>query len=58
MQQNAAARQIVLQNSVLMVQPIGSITVNPANQNVVNIQPQNVGLTLGFLVIAFHWWRY
>jgi hypothetical protein len=35
-----------------MVQPIGSITVNPANQNVVNIQPQNVGLTLGFLVIA------
>lgn len=52
MQQNAAARQIVLQNSVLMVQPIGSITVNPANQNVVNIQPQNVGLTLGFLVIV------
>jgi hypothetical protein len=50
--QNAMARKIVLDNSVLMVQPIGSITVNPANQNVVNFQPQNVGLTLGFLVIA------
>jgi hypothetical protein len=50
--QNAAARSIVLANSVLMVQPIGSITVNPANQNVVNFTPQNVGLTLGFLVIG------
>jgi hypothetical protein len=51
-QQNAQARAIVLANSVLMVQPIGSVTVNPANQNVVNIQPQNVGLTLGFLVVV------
>lgn len=51
-QQNDIARAIVLANSVLMVQPIGSITVNPANQNVVNIVPQNVGLTLGFLVVA------
>jgi len=51
-QQNSIARSIVLQNSVLMVQPIGSVTVNPANQNVVNIQPQNVGLTLGFLVVV------
>jgi len=49
---NAQARNIVLANSVLMVQPIASITVNPANQNVVNIQPQNVGLTLGFYVIV------
>jgi hypothetical protein len=52
MNQNAAARAIVLQNSVLMVQPISSVTVNPANQNVLNIQPQNVGLTLGFLVVV------
>lgn len=51
-QQNDMARKIVLDNSVLMVQPIASITVNPTQQNVVNIQPQNVGLTLGFLVIA------
>jgi hypothetical protein len=50
--QNAAARQIVLDNSVLMVQPIASLTVTPANQNVLNIQPQNVGLTLGFLVVV------
>jgi hypothetical protein len=52
MQQNAAARKIVLDNSVLMVQPIASLTVNPTNQNVLNIQPQNVGLTLGFLVVV------
>jgi hypothetical protein len=52
MQQNAAARAIVLQNSVLMVQPIASLTVNPVTQNVLNIQPQNVGLTLGFLVVV------
>lgn len=52
MAQNAAARAAVLNNSVLMVQPIASLTVNPANQNVLNIQPQNVGLTLGFLVIV------
>lgn len=50
--QNAAARQIVLDNSVLMVQPIYSGTVTPANQNVLNIQPQNVGLTVGFLVVV------
>jgi hypothetical protein len=52
MQQNAAARKIVLDNSVLMVQQISSTSVNPANQNVLNIQPQNVGLTLGFMVIV------
>lgn len=52
MQQNAAARALVLSQSVQMVQPIGSITVNPTNQNVVNFQPQNVGLTLGFLVVV------
>lgn len=51
-QQNAAARKIVLDNSVLMVQPIQSVTVNPANNNVLNVVPQNVGLTLGFLVIV------
>lgn len=50
--QNAAARQIVLQNSVLMIQQISSQAVNPANQNVLNIAPVNVGLTLGFLVVV------
>jgi hypothetical protein len=50
--QNAAARKIVLDNSVLMVQPIASLTVNPTQQNVINVQPQNVGLTLGFLCVV------
>jgi hypothetical protein len=50
MQQNAAARAIVLANSVLMIQPLPSQTVNPANQNTINFIPNNVGLTLGFLV--------
>jgi hypothetical protein len=49
-QQNAAARAVVLANSVLMIQPLPSQTINPANQNVINFVPQNVGLTLGFLV--------
>lgn len=51
-QQNAIARQIVLANSVLMIQPIGSQTVNPANVNTLSFVPQNVGLTLGFMVIV------
>lgn len=50
--QNAAARSILLQNSVRMVQQIGSQTVNPANVNVLNFNPRNVGLTLGFLVVT------
>ena len=49
-QQNAAAREIVLRNSVKMVQAIANITVDPTQQNVLNIQPRNVGLTLGFFV--------
>lgn len=49
-QQNAAARALVLQSSVRMINSIGSVTVNPTNQNVINFQPRNVGLTLGFLV--------
>ncbi len=52
MQQNAMARQIVLANSVKMVQQVGSQSVDPASQNVVDFKPRNVGLTLGFLVIA------
>lgn len=49
-QQNIAARNIVLQNSVKMVQQIASVTVTPSQQSIINIQPRNVGLTLGFLV--------
>ena len=49
-QQNILARSILLQNSVRMVQQISSLTVTPSQQNVLNIQPRNVGLTLGFIV--------
>lgn len=52
MQQNAAARSIVLANSVKMVQQVGNQTVDPAAQNVINFQPRNVGLTLGFLLVV------
>lgn len=51
-QQNAIARSIVLTNSVRMVQQIASVSVDPTSQNVLNIQPRNVGLTMGFIVIA------
>lgn len=51
-QQNAIARSVVLQNSVRMIQQIASVTVDPDNQSVLNIQPRNVGLTMGFIVIV------
>ena len=47
---NAQARSIVNANSVKMKTQIFSGAVNPATQNVLNIQPRNVGLILGFLV--------
>lgn len=50
-QQNALAGRILLQNSVRMVQQIGGQrTIDPTQQTVLNIQPRNVGLTMGFLV--------
>lgn len=49
-QQNALARAIILQNSVPRVQQIFSATQNVANQPIFQIQPQNVGLILGFFV--------
>lgn len=49
-QVNAAARALVLANSVERVQQVYSNTVNAANQNVINIAPRNVGLIKGFLV--------
>lgn len=50
MMDNLARRQIVLGNSVKMTQLISSQTVNPAQQNTLNIAPRNVGLLLGFIV--------
>jgi hypothetical protein len=51
-QQNIVARNIVLQNSVKMITNIYSGQVDVANNAVLNVQPRNVGLTLGFLVVV------
>ena len=50
MNANNAARQIVLGSAYPMLQQIYSGNVNPANQTVLNIAPQNVGLIKGFFV--------
>lgn len=47
---NMQARSIVTGNAVKLNQQIFSQSINPATQPVVNIQPRNVGLILGFLV--------
>lgn len=49
-QQNNLMRQAVVGNSLKMKQQIYSGTVNPASQNVLNINPRLVGLLLGFIV--------
>lgn len=50
MMANDAARKVVLQSAYPMLQQIYSGNVNPANQTVLNIAPQNVGLIKGFFV--------
>lgn len=50
MAQNAQARALIAKQSVPMLQPIFSATVNPATQNVYNIPLRYVGLVTGFLV--------
>lgn len=50
LQQNLIARQIVLNNSVKMMQPLPAQSVDIDVNNVLNIVPRNVGLTMGFLV--------
>lgn len=50
MQQNALQRQAVLSNAVEMSQQIAALSINPAQQNIVNIQPRAVGLIKGFIV--------
>lgn len=49
-QQNYAARAAILTTGVERLQQIYSTATNPANQTIVNIVPQNVGLVRGFLV--------
>lgn len=49
-QRNAQARGIILMNGVDRLQQVYSSAINPANQTILNINPQNVGLIRGFLV--------
>jgi P3 major capsid protein len=49
-QLNAAQRALVKAQSVKMKQAIYSGTITPANGNVVNIVPRNVGLILRFII--------
>lgn len=48
--QNAGARAAVVANAQKLTQPLFSGTFVPANQNVVNVAPRNVGLLLGFYI--------
>jgi hypothetical protein len=50
--QNTAAENLINLVSVERVQNISTQTVNPANQNVLNIQPRYVGLIKGFWVVV------
>lgn len=49
-QANLQARAIVLQNSLEEIQQIYSSSFAPSAQNILNIQPRNVGLIKGFLI--------
>lgn len=49
-QANFNARAIILTQGVDRIQQISSAAYNPANQTIINIVPQNVGLVRGFLV--------
>lgn len=49
-QQNLIARQMIASQAINMTQQIYTNTFNPANGNVVNIQPRYVGLIKGFWV--------
>lgn len=47
---NALATALIRQRAIKMVQNIYSNTINPANVPVINVQPQPVGLVIGWLV--------
>jgi len=47
---NMAARNAIISQGVERLQQIYSAGINPANQSIVNIVPQNVGLVRGFLI--------
>jgi hypothetical protein len=47
---NMQQRAAVLSNAIEMTQPLQSFTVDPAQQQVFNIQPRNVGILKGFII--------
>lgn len=47
---NNARRAAILSTGVERLQQVYNTAINPANQTVINIAPQNVGLVRGFLV--------
>jgi len=47
---NNLATALIRQRAIKMVQNIFSQTINPANTPVINVQPQPVGLVLGWIV--------
>jgi hypothetical protein len=49
-QQNMQARAAILQYGVKRTQLVYANSFTPATQNIVNVQPQNVGLITGFIV--------
>lgn len=49
-QANMAARNTILTQGIDRLQQIYSSAINPSNQTILNINPQNVGLIRGFLV--------
>lgn len=49
-QRNAQARAAILMTGIDRLQQIYSAGIDPANQTILNINPQNVGLIRGFLV--------
>lgn len=53
-QANALARAAILGSAVKMTQQIYSANIVPANTPVVNINPRNVGLVLGFWLKVVH----
>lgn len=50
MKANLAARNLIVRNAVKRTQRIYSGTVDPATNPVLNIEPQNAGLILGFVI--------
>lgn len=49
-QANSMARGLIVSSAVKRTQQIFAQTINPTNENVINVQPRNVGLILGFIV--------